>query len=122
MDYLPVSFKESEIDDIKSICKFNPSFYETIFSSNKRNLTNGIFKEIEDIKNSKIARNFVLNVRGLVGSKSGVFKSAFSNQIALSLDPSFNVKERVSFTLDDIDGLIAQYGKRKEDGKIQVFE
>lgn len=50
----------------------------------------------------KIPRNFLINIGGLVGSLTGIFKSTLGLQIALSLDPQFNLKQRVSFSINQL--------------------
>ena len=91
----------------------NPSFYRVIRM--KLDITNIIKQELRDILYGKIPRNFVINIKGgLIGRQTGVFKSAFGCQLALELDPTFNVKERVGLTYEMLLQKIRKYAKRKQ--------
>lgn len=50
----------------------------------------------------KIPRNFLINIGGLIGDKTGIFKSTLGLQIALELDPFFNLKQRVAFSINQL--------------------
>jgi len=52
--------------------------------------------------NGKIPRNFLLNIKGLIGTPTGIFKSTMGLQIAFALDPNFNLKQRVAFSVNQL--------------------
>ena len=113
-DYLPINYTRTELLDTTDLCNFNPSFYDNVMSGNKINMTHLILDELNYIMNGAIPRNFVLNFRGLIGRKTGVFKSSFALQLAFMLDPTFNIKERVGFTANKLNELIKKYSTRKQ--------
>ena len=107
--YLPIELLESEKQDIISLSKISPSFNEHILQ-NKNDYTNVLFGEIGYFLNGNIPRNFVINIGGLVGRFTGIFKTSLGLQIAMKNDPYFNVKERLAFTPNQLNEKIKKYG------------
>lgn len=67
---------------------------------------------IEDLRNrlyGRIPRNFLLNIKGLVGTPTGIFKSTMGLQLAFLLDPFFNIRQRVAFSVNEILDKIRNY-------------
>jgi len=113
-DYLTVLWNTTETQDIIDLSNFNGSFFENVMSNNKMNMTEVVLKELDYILNGPIPRNFVINFRGLIGRKTGIFKSSFALQLAFMLDPTFNIAERVAFTANELNELIKQHSTRKQ--------
>lgn len=111
--YLPPKFEDSEIADIRDKLRSSPSFHEYVIRK-KENSTEIIMKELFNILNGKIPRNFVISIKGGIGRQSGVFKSALGHQLALSLDPTFTFRERVGFTVNEINDKLKEFGKTKQ--------
>lgn len=60
---------------------------------------------LEDLKNrlyGKIPRNFLVNIGGLIGTPTGIFKSTIGIQLAMKLDPRFNLHQRVGFSINQL--------------------
>jgi hypothetical protein len=60
---------------------------------------------IDDLRNrlyGKIPRNFLVNVGGLIGTPTGIFKSTLGLQLCLKLDPMFNLTQRVAFSVNQL--------------------
>jgi hypothetical protein len=60
---------------------------------------------IDDLKNKlygRIPRNFLVNIGGLVGTPTGIFKSTLGLQLCLKLDPMFSLKQRVAFSINQL--------------------
>jgi len=64
--------------------------------------------------NGQIPRNWVVNIRGLIGTPTGIFKSALGMCWARMLDPTFNIAERVAFTPAELNKKVKQYSDRKQ--------
>lgn len=64
--------------------------------------------------NGAIPRNWVMNIRGLIGTPTGIFKSSLGMCYARSLDPTFNIKERVAFTPAELNKKVKKYSERKQ--------
>lgn len=110
--YLPIALTDTEMQDLHDLARANRSFYEVWKS--KRDLTQSFINELMGILHGKIPRNFVINIKGNIGRLTGIFKTSLGSQLALLLDPSFNVKERVAFTPNELLDKIKQYATRKQ--------
>ena len=110
---LPIQLTPTEQDDVIELCRANPTFHQYIYRA-KRDYTNEFMRELRDVVYGKIPRNFVLNIKAGIGRQRGVFKSSFGNQLAITLDPQFNVKERVAFTTYDLNEKIKKYAGEKQ--------
>jgi len=113
-DFLPIYFTTTEKQDLKDLAEAFPSFYRNVLQL-KINLTPTIKEELKNILYGKIPRNFIINIKNMIGSPTGVFKSTFGLQaFAMELDPTFNVAERVAFTPNQLNDLIKKYAIRKQ--------
>jgi len=111
-DYLPISLNQTEEDDISDLASSNESFLVVL--RDKNDMTPVILSEIHNIFEGKIPRNFIINIRGRIGRRSGVFKSSFGMQLAMAIDPTFNLKERFAFTPNHLNRLVSKYATRKQ--------
>lgn len=71
---------------------------------------------IDDLQyrlNGKIPRNFVVNISGNVGTPTGIFKSSMGLQIALHLDPTFTLQQRVAFSVNQLLEKLQDYSEYK---------
>lgn len=59
----------------------------------------------------KIPRNFLVNISGLIGVPTGIFKSTLGLQLALQLDPFFTLKQRVAFSINQLLDKVKQYSE-----------
>lgn len=64
--------------------------------------TGNVMNDLRGRLFGKIPRNFVVNITGLIGTPTGIFKSAMGLQIALALDPTFNIRQRVAFSVNEL--------------------
>ena len=64
--------------------------------------TDIVLKDLFNRMYGKIPRNFLVNISGLIGTPSGIFKSSMGLQIALKLDPTFDLKKRVAFSVNKL--------------------
>lgn len=95
---------------IEDLYRREPSFKRAL----SRDWTKTVWDELNFRFNGKIPRNFVLNIRGLVGTPTGIFKSAMGLCIAKAIDPTFNIQERVAFTSNELNIKVKQHAKRKQ--------
>lgn len=112
-DYLPISFNQTELDDINLLIRDSPTFFENIIKK-KKDYTQEIIREALNTFYSPIPRAFIGVIRGRIGRKTGIFKTAFMLQLAGLLDDNFSVFERVAFTADNLRLLIKNNMKRKQ--------
>lgn len=88
----------AEVVQIHALLQQNSSFYK-VFQEDWSETV------IEDLRNrlyGKIPRNFLVNIGGLIGTPTGVFKSTLGLQLALLLDPFFNLKQRVGYSINQL--------------------
>lgn len=111
--YLPIALNKSEKDDIILKCQNNKSFYENVFFK-KIDKTDDFEQEIKDITYGVIPRNFLLNIRNGIGRRTGIFKSSLGIQFAIKIDPSFNVKERLGMTPNELNNKLKLYADSKQ--------
>jgi hypothetical protein len=111
-EYLPIQLSETEKMDIIDLAKANTSFYEVW--KNKIEISQVILSELRNILYGPIPRNFVVNIKGNIGRQTGVFKTSFGCQLALTLDPTFNVEERMGFTPQQLLAKIKKYATRRQ--------
>lgn len=93
-----------------SLSQISPSFNEYVLKK-KIDYTNILIDEISGFLNGSIPRNFVINIGGLIGRDTGIFKTSLGLQVSLKLDPYFNIKERVAFTPNQLNEKIKLHGK-----------
>jgi hypothetical protein len=104
---LSVKRTEVEKDQIINLMRKDTTF-RLIFT---KNYTQFFLDDLHNRLYGKIPRNWVINITGLIGTPTGIFKSSMGLQIALSLDPSFNLKERVAFTINQLLDKIREFSE-----------
>lgn len=90
----------------------NESF--RMFYKEKRDITAQIDEEIHSCLYGRKPMNFVINITGLIGHRTGILKTSLAGQIALKNDPSFNVKERIGMTPQELLDKVKKYGKQRQ--------
>lgn len=90
------------------------SRYPSLFKALKKDWTQIMNDDLNYRLNGAIPRNWVLNIRGLIGTPTGIFKSSMGMCIARALDPTFTIKERVAFTPAELNKKIKQYADRHQ--------
>lgn len=95
---MKVMRSETEEQQIRAML-YEKSSFKNVF---KKNWTQIVMKDLRYRLYGKIPRNFLVNIGGGIGTPSGVFKSSLGLQIALTLDPLFNLKARVAFSVNDL--------------------
>jgi hypothetical protein len=74
----------------------------TFYRVFREDWTQKVMNNLHYLLYGKIPRNFLINIGGCIGSLTGIFKSTLGLQIALSLDPNFNLKQRVAFSINQL--------------------
>lgn len=95
----------AEIEQVKSLISENRSFLNVF----KKDWTKNVMEELNFRLNGKIPRNFLINISGLIGTPTGIFKSTMGLQMALTLDPTFTLNERVAFSINELLDKIKNY-------------
>jgi hypothetical protein len=88
----------AEVVQIQAMLQQNSSFYKVF----QEDWTQTV---IDDLKNrlfGKIPRNFLVNISGLIGTPTGIFKSTVGLQLALKIDPFFNLNQRVGYSINQL--------------------
>jgi len=98
-----------EIEQIKLVLQEERSFYN-VFT---KDWTDIVLDDLKYKLYGKIPRNFVVNIAGLIGNKSGCFKSTMGLQIALELDPRFTLQQRVAFSINQLLEKVRNYSEYK---------
>jgi len=99
-----------EREQVEELIRRNPSILRAL----GKDKTSVLLDNLKNRFNGVYPRNFVLNIRGLVGSPSGVFKSALGLYIARLIDPSFNVSERLAMSPSDLNDKIRKFADKKQ--------
>lgn len=107
MEWFHTPIEKAMIEDLY---RKEPSFRRAL----SRDWTQIVWNELDFRLNGKIPRNFVVNIRGLIGTPTGIFKSAMGLNFARQLDPTFNITERVAFTSNELNIKVKQHAKRKQ--------
>lgn len=89
---------QAEKEQISKLFNDNYTFMNVF----KKDFTNNVMNDLHYRMHGRIPRNFLINISGLIGTPTGIFKSTLGVQIALSLDKTFNLKTRVAFTINDL--------------------
>jgi len=103
----------AEKDDIIDLLQAYPSLKKAL----KIDYTPHFIEELKYKLYGKIPRNWVVNIQGLIGTPTGVFKSALGLNIIRAVTPEFNasmVKKCVAFTPYQLSRLVRQNAKRKQ--------
>jgi hypothetical protein len=73
--------------------------------------TGKVMEELRYRIYGKIPRNFLINITGLIGTPTGIFKSTLGLQIALALDPLFTLQQRVAFSINQLLDKVRMYSE-----------
>jgi len=76
--------------------------HKTFYAVFQDDWTNNVLDDLRNRLYGRIPRNFLLNITGLIGTPTGIFKSSMGLQIALILDPLFNVEQRIGFSINGL--------------------
>ena len=68
----------------------------------ERDFTKEVLEDLRYRLFGRIPRNWLINISGLVGVPTGIFKSSMGLQICLSLNPMFNLREHVAFSVNEL--------------------
>ena len=85
----------------------NQTFYK-VFSDD---WTQNVINDLKNKLYGKIPRNFLINITGLIGTPTGIFKSTLGLQIALMLDPLFTLQQRVAFSINQLLDKVKEYSE-----------
>lgn len=98
---------KAEVEQIKKYLSENSTFYKCYTTD----FTEEVIEDLRYKLYGRIPRNFLINISGLIGSATGIFKSTMGLQIALRLDPFFNLKQRVAFSINNLLDKIERYSE-----------
>lgn len=88
--------------------------YPSLIRALKKDWTQIVHDDLNYRLHGAIPRNWVLNIRGLIGTPTGIFKTSMGLCYARSLDPTFNIEERVAFTPAELNKKVKLYADRKQ--------
>lgn len=88
----------AEVEQIKKLLMTDATFRNCF----RKDWTGNVMNDLLNRLYGKIPRNFLINITGLIGTPSGIFKSSMGLQIALKLDPTFNIQQRVAFSANQL--------------------
>lgn len=89
---------KAELVQIQALLQQNNTFSKVF----EEDWTEIVMNDLKNRLYGKIPRNFLVNISGLVGTPTGIFKSSLGLQIALKLDPLFDLKTRVAFSINQL--------------------
>jgi hypothetical protein len=95
---MKIARNDAEREQIQQVLRENPSFANVF----RRDWTKIVVDDLNNRLYGKIPRNFLLNITGLIGVPTGIFKSSMGLQLALMLDPNFNIQQRVAFSVNQL--------------------
>lgn len=95
---MKVSRTPAENEQITMMIHSTPTFYKVF----KQDWTQNVMQDLHYKLYGRIPRNFLINISGLIGSPTGIFKSTMGLQIALTLDPNFTLQQRVAFSINQL--------------------
>ncbi len=75
----------------------------------RQDWTENVINDLKERLFGAIPRNFALNISGLIGTPTGIFKSSMGLQLALSLDSNFSLERNVGFSVNDLLDKIQKY-------------
>jgi hypothetical protein len=96
--FMKVGRSDAEVIQITDLLRNDRTFVRVF----REDWTQKVLDDLRGKLYGKIPRNFLINIGGLVGSVTGIFKSTLGLQIALTLDPLFNLKQRVAFSINEL--------------------
>lgn len=88
----------AEKEQIRKLILENPTFINVF----NKDWTKNVIDDLSYKLYGKIPRNFLINISGLIGTPTGIFKSTLGLQIALTLDNTFTLQNRVAFTINSL--------------------
>jgi len=88
----------AETIQIQNLLQTNQTFYRVF----QENWTEEVMRDLKNRLYGRIPRNFLVNISGLIGTPTGIFKSTLGLQKCFELDPMFNIKERVAFSINQL--------------------
>lgn len=88
----------AEVVQIQALLQQNSSFYKVF----QDNWTPTVLDDLNNRLYGKIPRNFLVNIGGLIGTPTGIFKSTLGLQLAFKLDPRFNLQQRVGYSINQL--------------------
>lgn len=83
---------------IQNLLQTQPTFYKVF----QEDWTDEVMNDLRNRLYGRIPRNFLVNISGLISTPTGVFKSTLGLQMCLELDPMFNIKQRVAFSINQL--------------------
>lgn len=92
----------AEFEQIKSMIQKNHTFVNVF----RKDWTKNVIDDLSNRLYGKIPRNFLINLSGLIGTPTGIFKSTLGLQLALTLDPMFTIVKRVAFSINELLDLV----------------
>jgi len=98
---------DAEVVQIRNMLQNSSTFYNVF----REDWTEKVLKDLNNRLYGKIPRNFLINIGGLIGTSTGIFKSSMGLQIALYLDPFFNLKQRVAFSINQLLDKVKNYSE-----------
>jgi len=111
---------EAEKDDIIDLYHN----YSSVKKALKKNYTKPFIDDLKYRIYGKIPRNWVVNIQGLIGTPSGIFKSAMGLCICSMMDKTFTpatLQSRVGFTPNQLSELVKDFGERRRVFMIDEF-
>jgi len=89
---------KSETMQIEALLQENITFYRVF----QDDWTKTVIDDLKYRLFGRIPRNFLVNIGGLIGVPTGIFKSTLGIQFCLHLDPTFNLVQRVGFSINQL--------------------
>lgn len=97
----------AETEQIKLLLERNMSFRKVFRDDWTENIMNDLWYSLF----GKIPRNFVVNISGMIGTPTGIFKSTMGLQMALRLDRNFDLHNRVAFSIEELLHKVMNYSE-----------
>lgn len=95
---MKVQRSKAETIQLQNLLQTSPTFYRVF----QDNWTSEVIKDLKYRLYGKIPRNFLVNISGLCGTPTGIFKSTLGLQFCMLLDPMFNLTQRVAFSINNL--------------------
>lgn len=95
---MKVARTRTETEQIQALMLQHATFHKVF----QNDFTQEVLNDLRNKLYGKIPRNWLLNITGLVGTPTGIFKSSMGLQLALELDPLFTVEHRVGFSINSL--------------------
>lgn len=108
-----------EKEDIRYLWSHNKSAKSCYKKS--KDWTAKVDKELRTRLNGQIPRNWVVNIRGLIGTPSGIFKSALGLNLARNHDHLFKLSERLAFSPEELNIKIQEHAWDCHEGEDKPY-